>query len=475
MESGEIAKDNKRNGKFSWQLLPASLTLIANSTFPYGNNDGPVWAGKGVTGVASAGLMAGFGPLTLIVAPLFFRAENSDFELMPNGQTGRLRFADKQFADIVDRPQRFGAGPYQALDPGQSSFRFDGFGVTAGASTASQSWGPSTRYQFILGNNAGGYPHVFVGSERPVSVGLARVHGRLVWGMLDQSDFSPVTGPKYFVDGVQSGTRRFTAGMIATIQPRGVTGLEIGAARFFHSAWPKDGLSTSDFTALFHNIFKRGLPTRPSLPGSDNTKGVRDNQLFSLFVRWVVPGAGFETYGEFGREDHSWDIRDFLQEPDHGGSSRMIGFRKMWSTGYALRAEAINYEAPQLTRVRPEGSVYLHYVLRQGHTNKGQPLGADVGMGTGAGAMIAAEHYTSTGRTSIEWSRAVSQERGTYYLNGVRDENAVDVMHTISLQTLRFRGSTDFTARLNLTANLNRYFRSDLFNVGVQAGTSFRF
>lgn len=456
-------------------MLPASLNLIANSAFPFGSNDGAVWAGKGLTTVIGAGVTAKWSHFSVTLAPRFFRAENSEFDLMANGHTGRLAFADGQFADIVDRPQRFGASAYQRFDPGQSTIRFDGYGVTAGVSTANQSWGPSDRYQYILGNNAGGYPHIFIGTEHPVNAGFAGIHGRVVWGMLEQSDYSPVTGPKYFVDGVQSGTRRFTAGMIATIQPRGVKGLEIGAARFFHSAWPKEGLTQGDFTALFQNIFKRGLPTEPSLPGSDNTKGVRDNQLFSVFARWVVPGTGFETYGEFGREDHSWDIRDFLQEPDHGGASRLLGFRKMWSSGYALRAEAINYEAPQLTRFRPEGAVYVHYVLRQGHTVGGQPLGADVGLGSGAGSTVAVDRYSVKGRTSVEWTRSVAHERGTYHVNGVIDEKAVDVLHTLSLQALRFNGPVDLTGKLNLTMNLNRYFQSDVFNAGVQLGASYRF
>jgi hypothetical protein len=465
----------KSKSQLSWQILPASFSVIANSAFPFGGNDGAVWAGKGLTTVFGAGVTASWYHFTLTLAPQFFRDENSSFALMPNGQTGRLAFADGQFPDAVDRPQRFGASAYQRFDPGQSTFRFDGFGVTAGVSTANQSWGPSDRYQFILGNNAGGYPHIFVGTEHPVNAGIGGVHARLVWGTLEQSDYSPVSGPEYFVDGVQSGTKRFSAGMIATIQPRGVKGLEIGAARFFHSTWPKDGLTQGDFTALFQNIFKRALPTQPSIPGSDNTKGVRDNQLFSVFARWVIPGTGFETYGEFGREDHSWDIRDFVQEPDHGGSSRLVGLRKMWPNGYALRAEAINYEAPQLTRFRSQGAVYVHYVLRQGHTVNGQPLGADVGLGSGAGSTFAVDHYTADGKTSIEWTRAVAHERGSYYLNATPDPKAMDVLQTISLQALRFRGPVDFSGKLNLTMDLNRYFQSDVFNAGIQLGTSIRF
>ncbi len=457
------------------RILPISAAAIFNSAFPFGSNDGAVWAGKGLTTVFQAGIAGKWGPLSATIAPLFFRAENSAFTLMENGKTGKLQFADGQFPEVIDRPQRFGAGAYQLVSPGQSTIRLDGFGATIGVSTANQAWGPATRYPFILGNNASGYPHVFLGTESPLNIGIGAVQGRAVWGMLEQSAFSPVGGPQYFVDGIESGRRRFTAGIVATFQPRGVTGLELGAGRFFHRAWPEGGPRTGDFTSLFQNIFKRGLPTEVSLPGSENTKGVRDNQLFSLFVRWVVPGTGFEAYGEFGREDHSWDIRDFILEPDHGGASRMVGVRKMWPNGLALRTEVINYQAPQLTRLRPEGAVYVHYVLRQGHTVKGQPLGADVGVGSGAGAMLAFDKYAASGRNTIMWERSLGRDRGRFYLTDVPMDEAPDVRQTLSLETVRFGKPFDVTAKVGATMNFNRNFSSDVFNLNVQVGTSYRF
>ncbi len=153
----------------------------------------------------------------------------------------------------------------------------------------------------------------------------------------------------------------------------------------------------------------------------------------------------------------------------------MLGPRKMWTNGYALRVESINYEAPQLTIVRPEGAVYLHSVLRQGHTYKGQPLGADAGLGSGAASSVAIDRYTTTGRTGFAWTRTAAHETGLFYQTGVRTPNAPDVMHTISLDQLRFRGKSEIFARVNLTANLNRYFNSDVFNLGVNVGTTVRF
>src|SRR5688500_11250021 len=39
----------------SFQWLPVAASVRFNSTFPYGYNDGPVWAGRGVTLAAEGG------------------------------------------------------------------------------------------------------------------------------------------------------------------------------------------------------------------------------------------------------------------------------------------------------------------------------------------------------------------------------------------------------------------------------------
>src|SRR2546423_2903110 len=130
----------------SVQTIRPTLETIWNSAFPYGSNDGPVWAGKGLTAVVQAGVAYRAGPLSFTLAPEIFRAQNASFRLMSNGDTGRLVFADGQFPNTIDKPQRFGAKPYTVFDLGQSTIRLDVSGAAIGLSTANQTWGPATRY-----------------------------------------------------------------------------------------------------------------------------------------------------------------------------------------------------------------------------------------------------------------------------------------------------------------------------------------
>jgi hypothetical protein len=345
--------------RFSFTILPANAVLRYNSAFPYGSNDGAVWAGRGLTSALDLGFAFRAGPVSGTFNPTAFSAQNRAFPLQAYGST-TAPFADPQFPTGVDRPQRFGTGSYSRVDPGESTVRVDLFGVAGGISSANMGWGPMENYPYILGGNAPGFPHAFVGTSAPVPIWIGRIHGRVIWGELEQSDYSPVSGTSYYSSVLETGTKRFASGAVGIFQPRGVDGLEIGVARFFHSLWPKEGIPRSYLSKPFEAIFKVSLPSTSPGFGVNTDRGVEDNQLASAFVRWVFPNNGFEAYGEYGREDHNWERRDFIQEPDHSRTYG-LGIRKVLAADsthlIAFRAEMINYELPTLARNRTEGEI----------------------------------------------------------------------------------------------------------------------
>ena len=147
---------------FEWDYIRPRLTTYLNTVYAYGGNDGAVWQGKGLTTSFTGGFAVRWRAFSGQIAPIAFRAENQSFPLMQNGQTGRLAFADGQWANYVDLPQRFGTEPYGRFDMGQSYLRVDAFGVAAGWSTENMWWGPTDKYPFIIGNNAAGFPSHFL-------------------------------------------------------------------------------------------------------------------------------------------------------------------------------------------------------------------------------------------------------------------------------------------------------------------------
>ena len=436
---------------FAW-VSPAGNARI-NTTFPFGYNDGPVWAGRGITLDVQGGFAVRRGVLSLTVAPLAFVAQNAAFTLMPNGQTGNLAFGDGTHWNTIDRPQRFGNGAYARLDPGQSTLRLDWRKLALGVTTANQYWGPATEFPIMLGNNAPGFPHVFLGTARPVDLWLLRVHGRLIWGRLSQSAFSPETSAA----GVRYGTA-----IVLDVTSRWVPGLELGVTRFSHQPWPAAGLSLDD---LLHIL-------RPG-EGRDSINVSSDNQLATAFFRWVLPRSGFEVYGEYGRDDYNATFRDFLQEPDHIGGYT-IGFRKVMvrpgGRWVAVRAEVQNLQFSRLAQGRGWAPFYTHAVVHQGHTMDGQVLGSEAGVG-GAGSVVAVESYSPRGRWTWSWTRLQRQQRGDPSGAGPPDPNGVDMQHALAAERLWFRGRYDLLIRLTAVYELNRDFSYDAFNVNLIFGT----
>lgn len=451
----------------SLSFRPLTASLLYNAAFPYGSNDGPIWAGRGATASVEAGVLASVGPLSVILAPLAYQTQNASFTLMDNSFSGSLAFADGQFATTVDRPQRFGDGAYGRADPGNSTVRTDLNFLSTGISTANMVWGPFDQYPFLLGTNAPGFAHVFVGTERPVNLWITRIHARVMWARLEQSPYSSVEG-EYFFSATEPGARRFGSGLVIILEPRGLTGLELGIGRFFHSVWPRTGIPSSHFRKPFEGFLKQSLPPAP---GSEHAW--QDNQLVSAFARWLLPAARVELYGEYGREDHAWDKRDLLQEPDHTrsyglGLRSVIRARPDRLDGVGF--ELINFQLPHLARTgRGEGGIYIHQVLRQGHTNRGQLLGADAGVGTGAGLTMRWDRYVPSGRTSMALHRVVRMERGSFFAGDSVDTQAIDVQYALQAEKHRRLGRSDITLGATLIRELNRNFKDDAWSLSLTA------
>lgn len=449
---------------FEVGLLSPSGSMRFNSAFPYGSNDGAIWAGRGLTFAAQGGVYARLGPLSLTVFPTVFRAQNAAFQLAPSVLP--CGCGESIYSTVVDRPQRFGTQAYQRLDPGQSSIRIDALGISAGFSTANEGWGPSNEYPFLIGNNAPGFAHLFLGSSTPFPILIGRAHLKLIYGRLDQSDYSPVTGSKFYSSRLEPGRLRFASGLIATFQPRGMDGLEIGASRFIHSIYPRSGIPPSYFRKPLQSFLKANLGN-----GFDQQLAGTDNQLASFFARWAFKESGLEVYGEYGRDDHSYDLRDLLQEPDHQrayslGLAKIVG--KTPTQFSVFRIELMNFQLPPLaTTGRGEGSIYVHVPLLQGHTNRGQLLGADVGVGAAAGSTVRWDHYTTAGRWGLFWRRDVRQETSDPLLIGPSVPQITDVIHALGFERLKFTKRFDVTTSLTLMRDFSRDFRASESNVNA--------
>lgn len=452
-------------GPARFSAIPLTASVVFNSAFAYGMNDGPVWAGRGLTTSVSGGLAMSSGPLHVTLSPTLFRAENRRFPLRDNGQVGPYAFGDGFDAFSIDQPQRFGDSPYQRATWGNSGVELAARGVTMGLSHAVQHWGPARDHPLILGNNASGFPHVFLGTAMPVNLWVAKAHARMIWGRLDASPYTPMRVEQRY---------RMAVGLATVVTPRGLDGLELGFARFFHIPWADGVVNVDNLLRPFIGIV-RDFRIRPS----GNAIGDElDNQIASVFGRWTHPASGFEVYGEYAREDYNKDFRDLALEPDHIGAY-LLGVQRVMrraDSGYAiLRAEVLNSRISPLVTSREQSRYYTHSRIRHGHTHEGQVLGSAGGFGGGA-AVVAMDRYSRWGRWTVTAARTMRAEFRQLPTN-VPVPRRSDVFQELGVNGEFFFGSGGrrlaATWELAGVYEIARDFADDAFNARLGTGVRY--
>ena len=445
----------------SIRMLRPAGRILYNSAVPYGYNDGAVWAGRGVTAAIRVGFSARHGAFSMVVAPEMIGVENRDFAIVDRAVSGDARFADPVYPTMIDLPQRIGEEPYTRLSPGESTLRAELGPLALAASTANQQWGPAWDQPLLLGSNAAGFPHLYLSTSRPLDAFVGDLHGRIVWGVLSQSRYAP---EEILTE------RRFMSGLVMVLQPRGLNGLEIGGSRFFHDSWPQGGPGLDEFLWPLQAFLKERLPeTNPD-------RNDADNQLASVFARWVLPRGGAEFYGEYAREDHSWNLRDLALEPDHN-SAFLVGMSKAWQMSQerivSLRAEHLDAQMTHLDQVRPQAPLYVHSQQRQGHTHLGQILGASSGYG-GGHTRVAVDVYHPRGK----WGGGVTRSQRRVPLTvesmtrGPGEE--ADVMYAAEVTGTFFLGRFDLDAAISPVYEFNRNLEGDVFNLNARLGVRAR-
>src|ERR1700712_2674288 len=62
-----------------WALVAPTVDATSNSALPFSLNDGPLWAGRGLSSVVTTGFHVESGPLSVSIAPQFTYEQNRAF------------------------------------------------------------------------------------------------------------------------------------------------------------------------------------------------------------------------------------------------------------------------------------------------------------------------------------------------------------------------------------------------------------
>jgi hypothetical protein len=365
--AGLLLADTARP-RLAW--LELELRYAWNSSIPVAAaGDGGLWAGRG----SSARLRGGFwlrrGPLLVVVAPEFRAVQNRGFEeVLPDTfpelfdafalpwQTGRHR---------IDLPYRHGGDPLYELHPGNSTLALTTGGVAAGLSTEQHWWGPGMRNALVLSDNAPGFPHFFVRAAGPVPTRAGAFEAVWLLGALSASSSYRAQ------HGAATGRRALSAATVA-FTPAAAPAFTFGVARAVYT--PVD--RWSELPARFADVASRRGFT------GDTLAAPAEEQITSLFVRWLAAGEGAEVYAEWARSELPSSFRDLLLAPEHG-QGYTLGLavtREGFGHGALRLAGEVSYLEQSSTYVtRPVNSFYASRTVPEGYTHQGRVLGAAIG------------------------------------------------------------------------------------------------
>jgi hypothetical protein len=405
LRSTSTLTDPRRNGMKprAFTLVLPELTFINNTSLPFGQNDGALWAGVGANLRALGGFTATAGPIRLVAIPEFVYSANNPMSINP---------ADTHFAPpnarryssfysspwnvvpySIDLPWRMGADPIRKVYPGQSSLTLTAGPVEIGGATENEWWGPALINPIVMGDNAAGFPHAFLRTSRPLNTIVGRFDGRWIVGGLKES--------KFFDESIADNIRSLSA-LALTWTPSAASGLALGFTRSVFSV--TNGYS--DVAGhLFDALKNVGHPDGRSIRDTTMTPG--SDQLFSLFARFALPAYGLETYVEWGRADFPVSIQDFLTEPNHsrGYTAGLQWVRPVGPHSHLrLQGEVTNVEQSSSLWYRGVGSFYTSRSVIQGYTNEGQLIAAGIGPGSSA-QWLAGDYFRSAWQFGITLGR----------------------------------------------------------------------
>lgn len=409
------------NKKKNFTILNPQINLLYATEYPAGLNDGAVWTAKGMNMSLIGGFIGNIGKLHFSFAPVVYYAQNKYFFVPPNN------FNKSEFSypfQMIDWVQRYGNGPLYAFNLGQSELRFIHKNFTLGLSTANMNWGPSTQNPILISSNAGGIPRIDIGILKPVNTKIGKIEFRTFWGQLRESD--------YF-DQNQDNNRRYITGFTFGYSPDFINGLNVSLNKVLYKRWRKNknDVKFKDFFTIITNFY---------LQDDSNIvdgKVINDDydQIASITVDWRFPSVGFEAYLEFAKNDFPGNWKDLLDLPGRS-AAYTIGLLKTidFDDGniFKILYEHTSLSANQISKAYPGGSptYYVHGIVDQGYTQRGQIIGAGIGPGSNSDFLQLTLYYP---KGLIGWHFRRIRFNDDYLFPRFANTNYAPTDHEISL------------------------------------------
>ena len=337
---------------FDIQLLPINFLQKYNSHHPYGWNDGPLSFSKGYQFVASGGIYMRWRNIHLTIRPEYFKTASDPY---PTDGWGLRTSA------------------LSKLTLGQSSLRIDFGPMSVGVSKQNLWLGPGQYSSLLMSNNAPGFNHFSVGTNRPLKTPLGSFQLNVIGGTLEYNKGQGFENANLQLTGNTIHTNYLSL-LSISYSPLFFKNFYLTANRVFTiptQEKPSSNLKNYYLIALkplFRNDYQ------------DNSLPI--DQVISGSAKYIFPKEHAEVYFEYGWNDGSSNSRDLMLDMSHSAAS-IYGLKKIQYLTEKIylnfEAEATNMSQKPSYLQRNAGNWYVHQ--NGGYINENQILGAGSGWG----------------------------------------------------------------------------------------------
>jgi len=345
------------NKHFDVQLLPFNYLQKYNSNRPYGWNDGPLSFSNGYQYLVSGGAYFRWKNIHLTLRPEYYHTASDKYET--SSEWGQVNSS------------------LNKLTLGQSNLRIDFGPISIGGGNNNIWLGPGVYSSLIMSNNAPGFGHVEISTNRPIKTPIGNFELMLMGGNL--TSFSNQGFENYTYNLLH---RREVGSQIRYLNilniiytPSFLKNLNLGFNRVFHTYPPSNTTNLKQgYLLVLNSLFRNQY--------NDDTRPI--DQLLSVYSRYLFPKSNAEIYFEYGLNDGSSNMRELLTDLSHSSAS-IFGFKKLQyltSTNYlSLNIEATRKSQTPSYILRNAGNWYEHGFLAAGYTNQNQIMGDGSGFG----------------------------------------------------------------------------------------------
>ncbi|MGQ0560307.1 MAG: hypothetical protein ACT443_00370, partial [Gemmatimonadota bacterium] len=208
------------------QVLPVQVAAVSNSAYPRSVNDGGAWHGVGSNYATSAAVRGSWRFLHASIAPEVYYQQNDEFAFLRSQIPGQSVFKNPYHPQI-DLPTRFGEVSFERVDLGQSYLQASYRDVSATFGTENLWIGGAEVYPILMSYTAPGFPHVRIGTQKPLDLRVVNLEFQMLFGSISESEF--------FDSDPENDEHYFTTSMLL-IEPNFLPGFYLGVARALHDS-----------------------------------------------------------------------------------------------------------------------------------------------------------------------------------------------------------------------------------------------